>query len=38
MNLGLHKSEEEFNASLSILSIFHLDLSDHFCFYTSLHP
>jgi len=23
---------------LSILSIFHLDLSDHFTFYSSLHP
>lgn len=38
MNLGLHRSEEEFNASLSILSIFHLDLSDHFSFYASLQP
>ena len=38
MNLGLHRSEEEFNASLSILSIFHLDLIDHFSFYSSLHP
>jgi hypothetical protein len=30
MNLALHRTDEEFNASLSILSIFHLDLSDHF--------
>jgi hypothetical protein len=38
MNLHLHRTDEEFNASLSILSIFHLDLIDHFSFYASLQP
>jgi len=38
MQLGIHRSDEDFNASLSILSIYHLDLFDNFTFYTSLHP
>ena len=38
MNLALHRSDEDFNSTLSILSIFHLDLSDHFQFYSSLQP
>jgi hypothetical protein len=38
MNLALHRSDEDINSSLSILSIFHLDLADHFSFYASLHP
>ncbi len=38
MNLSIHRTDEEFNASLSILSIFHLDLSDHFQFYSSIQP
>jgi hypothetical protein len=38
MNLALHRTDEDFNSSLSILSIFHLDLADHFSFYASLHP
>lgn len=38
MQLGIHRSDEDFNASLSILSIYHLDLYDNFSFYTSVHP
>ena len=32
------QTDEDFNASISILSIFHLDLFDNFNFYCSLHP
>ena len=33
MNLQLHKSEEDFNASMSILSIYHLELHENFMYY-----
>ena len=36
MNLGFHTGEEDFNASMSVLSIYHLELMDNFRFYASL--
>ena len=36
MNLGFHTGEEDFNASMSVLSIYHQDLMDNFKFYASL--
>ena len=36
MNLGFHTGEEDFNASMSVLSIYHQDLMDNFRFYSSL--
>ena len=36
MNLGFHTGEEDFNASMSVLSIYHQDLMDNFKFYSSL--
>lgn len=36
MNLGFHTGEEDFNASMSVLSIYHQDLMDNFRFYASL--
>jgi len=36
MNLGFHSGEEDFNASMSVLSIYHQDLMDNFKFYASL--
>lgn len=33
MNLSLHKNEEDFNASMSILSIYHLELHENFLYY-----
>lgn len=33
MNLSLHKHEEDFNASMSILSIYHQELHEHFSYY-----
>ena len=35
MNLGFHTGEEDFNASMSVLSIYHQDLMDNFKFYAS---
>ena len=35
MHLYFHKNEEDFNASMSLLSIFHLELHDHFKYYAS---
>lgn len=36
MNLGFHTGEEDFNASMSVLSIYHQELMDNFKFYTNL--
>ena len=36
MNLGFHTGEEDFNASMSVLSIYHQDLMDNFKFYSTL--
>ncbi len=36
MDLYFHKQEEDFNASMSLLSIFHLELHDNFKYYSSL--
>ena len=36
MNLGFHTGEEDFNASMSVLSIYHQDLMDNFTFYCGL--
>ena len=36
MNLGFHTGEEDFNASMSVLSIYHQDLMDNFKFYSCL--
>lgn len=36
MNLGFHTGEEDFNASMSVLSIYHQELMDNFKFYSSL--
>jgi len=36
MNLGFHTGEEDFNASMSVLSIYHQDLMDNFRIYASL--
>lgn len=36
INLGLHKLEEDFNASMSVLSIHHQELMDCFRFYSQL--
>jgi hypothetical protein len=33
MNLSIHKREEDFNASMSILSIYHLELHENFTYY-----
>jgi len=33
MNLQLHQKEEDFNASMSILSIYHLELHENFLYY-----
>ena len=36
MNLYFHKQEEDFNASMSLLSIFHLELYENFKYYASV--
>ena len=36
MNLYFHKAEEDFNASMSLLSIFHLELHENFKYYASV--
>jgi len=36
MNLYFHKQEEDFNASMSLLSIFHEELHDNFKYYASV--
>jgi len=36
MNLGFHTGEEDFNASMSVLSIYHQELMDNFKFYAAL--
>lgn len=36
MDLYFHKQPEDFNASMSLLSIFHLELHDNFKFYGSV--
>ena len=36
INLGLHKIEEDFNASMSVLSIHHQELMDNFRYYSQL--
>jgi hypothetical protein len=36
MNLGFHTGEEDFNASMSVLSIYHQELMDNFRFYSNL--
>lgn len=36
MNLGFHAGEEDFNASMSVLSIWHQDLMENFKFYSVL--
>ena len=36
MNLGFHTGEEDFNASMSVLSIYHQELMDNFKFYSQL--
>ena len=38
MNLGFHTGDEEFNASMSVLSIYHQELMDNFLFYSMLNP
>ena len=35
MHLFFHKNEEDFNASMSLLSIYHLELHGHFLYYAS---
>lgn len=37
MNLGFHTGEEDFNASMSTLSIYHQELMDNFKFYSQMH-
>lgn len=37
MNLGFHQGEEDFNASMSVLSIYHQELMDNFKFYSGMH-
>ena len=36
MNLGFHTGEEDFNASMSVLSIYHQELMQNFKFYSNL--
>ena len=36
MDLYFHKQEEDFNASMSLLSIFHLELMENFKYYASV--
>lgn len=36
MNLSFHKQEEDFNASMSFLSIYHGDLAENFQYYASV--
>ena len=36
MDLYFHKQEEDFNASMSLLSIYHLELHDNFKYYASV--
>ena len=36
MNLSFHRGEEDFNASMSVLSIWHQDILDNFKFYSLL--
>jgi len=36
MNLGFHTNEEDFNASMSVLSIYHQELMDNFRFYSNI--
>jgi len=36
MDLYFHKQEEDFNASMSLLSIFHLELHENFRYYASV--
>lgn len=38
MNLGFHTGEEDFNASMSVLSIYHQELMDNFKFYSQVQP
>lgn len=33
MNLSFHRSEDDFNASMSFLSIYHLELAENFAYY-----
>ena len=35
-NLGLHTGEDDFNASMAVLSIYHQELMDNFKFYSNL--
>lgn len=35
MNLSFHKHEEDFNASMSFLSIYHLELMENFKYYVN---
>ena len=37
MNLGFHTGEEDFNASMSVLSIYHQELMDNFKFYSQVN-
>jgi hypothetical protein len=37
MNLGFHQGEEDFNASMSVLSIYHQELMDNFKYYSGMH-
>jgi hypothetical protein len=37
MNLGFHQGEEDFNASMSVLSIYHQELMDNFKYYAGMH-
>ena len=36
MDLYFHKAEEDFNASMSQLSIYHLELHENFKYYASV--
>ena len=36
MDLYFHKQEEDFNASMSLLSIYHLELHENFRFYADI--
>lgn len=36
MDLYFHKQEEDFNASMSLLSIYHLELHENFKYYASV--
>ena len=36
MNFSIHKLEDDFNASVGFLSIYHLELAENFAYYASV--